>query len=163
MEDSVQIADLCDDMPAAYKIADVVVHASTEPEGFGRVVAEAMAMGRPVIATDIGAPPEIIEEGRTGWLVPPGDAKALAIAIERELFDRGCMVCRVAPSAALALGELLTAGVLVVSSALQQPPAPADAFVLECEGETAASVCTKLERRKVLSRRGDGYTGGGGI
>jgi glycosyltransferase involved in cell wall biosynthesis len=81
----VQIADLCDDMPAAYMLADVVVHASTEPEGFGRVVAEAMAMGRPVIATDLGAPPEIVEDGRTGWLVPPGDAKALADAIGRAL------------------------------------------------------------------------------
>jgi glycosyltransferase involved in cell wall biosynthesis len=81
----VQIADLCDDMPAAYMLADVVVHASTEPEGFGRVVAEAMAMGRPVIASAIGAPPEIVEEGRTGWLVPPGDARALADAIARAL------------------------------------------------------------------------------
>lgn len=74
----VLLADHCDDMPAAYKLSDVVVHASTDPEGFGRVIAEAGAMGRPVIATNIGAPPEIVLPGETGWLVPPGDAAALA-------------------------------------------------------------------------------------
>jgi hypothetical protein len=71
------------------------------------------------------------------------------------------MVCRL-PVAAAA-GDLLNAGVLVISSAAEPPAVPADTFVLECAGETAASVCTKLEHRKVLSRRGDGYSGGGGI
>lgn len=71
----------CADMPAAMRLADVVVHASTEPEAFGRVVIEAQAMGRPVIAADLGGPAETVEEGSTGWLVPPGDPAALAAAL----------------------------------------------------------------------------------
>ncbi len=75
----------CDDMPAALMLADVVVHASTRAEAFGRVVIEAQAMGRPVIASDIGGPVETVEHGVTGWRVPPGDAGALAAAIEQSL------------------------------------------------------------------------------
>jgi glycosyltransferase involved in cell wall biosynthesis len=66
------------DMPAALLAADVVVHASTAPEGFGRTVVEAQMMGRLVVATDLGGPRETVAEGVTGWLVPPGDAAALA-------------------------------------------------------------------------------------
>ncbi len=66
-------------------LADVVVNASTEPEAFGRVVIEAQAMARPVIATDHGGAVETIAEGRTGWRVTPGDAAALAAAIGRAL------------------------------------------------------------------------------
>lgn len=80
-----QIAEDCRDMPAAYKLADVVVSASTRPEGFGRVIAEGQAMGRPVIATDHGGAREILRDDETGWLVPPGDAQALAEAIGRAL------------------------------------------------------------------------------
>ena len=72
-------------MPAALMLADVVVHASTEPEAFGRVVIEAQAMGRPVIASDLGGPVETVEHGVTGWRVPPGDAGAVAAAIEAAL------------------------------------------------------------------------------
>jgi len=75
----------CRDMPAAYMLADVVVSASTEPEGFGRVIVEAQAMGRPVIATAHGGAAETVIEGETGWLVPPGDADALAAALEEAL------------------------------------------------------------------------------
>jgi len=75
----------CDDMPAALKLADVVVNASTDPEGFGRTVIEAQAMARPVIATDHGGAVETVEHGITGWRVPPGDADALAAAIEHAL------------------------------------------------------------------------------
>ncbi len=74
----VRIVDHCDDMPAAYMLTDLVVSASTDPEAFGRVIAEGQAMGRPVIATDHGGAREIIEPGVTGWLTPPGDAVALA-------------------------------------------------------------------------------------
>ncbi len=80
-----QIADDCRDMPAAYKLADLVVSASTRPEGFGRVIAEGQAMGRPVIATDHGGAREILRDDETGWLVPPGDGRALADAIARAL------------------------------------------------------------------------------
>jgi len=73
-----RIVENCSDMPAAFLVADVVVAPSTRPEGFGRVIAEAQAMGRPVIATDHGGARETIIHGETGWLVPPGDAGALA-------------------------------------------------------------------------------------
>ena len=66
------------DMPAALLAADVIVHASTDAEAFGRVVIEAQAMRRPVIASDLGGPRETVEHGVTGWLTPAGDAAALA-------------------------------------------------------------------------------------
>lgn len=75
----------CADMPAALLLADVVIHASTSPEAFGRVVIEAQAMRRPVIAADLGGPVETVEEGVSGWRVPPGDPAALAAAIGRVL------------------------------------------------------------------------------
>lgn len=71
----------CDDMPAALALSDVVVHASIEPEAFGRVVIEAQAMGRPVIASDLGGPVETVRHGQTGWRVRPNDPEALAAAI----------------------------------------------------------------------------------
>ena len=80
-----QIVDDCRDIPAAYMLADVVVSASTRPEGFGRVIAEAQAMGRPVIATDHGGAREIVRAGATGWLVAPDDPAALASAIHEAL------------------------------------------------------------------------------
>jgi glycosyltransferase involved in cell wall biosynthesis len=60
---------------------DVLVHASTAPEPFGRVIIEGMAAGTPVVGTNAGAVPEIIEDKVTGLLVPPGDAGAMAEAI----------------------------------------------------------------------------------
>ena len=72
-------------MPAAYMLTDVVVSASTDPEAFGRVAVEGQAMGRPVIATAHGATSETVLPGRTGWLTPPGDAPALAQALDRFL------------------------------------------------------------------------------
>jgi glycosyltransferase involved in cell wall biosynthesis len=80
-----RIVDSCRDMPAAYMLTDVVVSASTDPEGFGRVIVEAQAMGRPVVATDHGGARETIAPGVTGWLVPPGDRAALAGAIGEAL------------------------------------------------------------------------------
>ena len=81
----IRIVDYCDDMAAAYLLTDVVVSASTDPEAFGRVVAEAQALGRPVIASDHGGARETVIVGETGWLSPPGDAGALAEAIDRVL------------------------------------------------------------------------------
>ncbi len=80
-----RIAEDCRDMPAAYMLADVVVSASSDPEGFGRIIVEAQAMGRPVIATDHGGARETIVPGVTGWLVPPHDPPALAAAIGEAL------------------------------------------------------------------------------
>ncbi len=77
LQSVVQLVGDCKDMPAAYMLADVVVSASTKPEAFGRVIVEAQAMGKSVIATDHGAAPELILSGTTGWLVPAGDPAAL--------------------------------------------------------------------------------------
>lgn len=85
LEEVVRIVDHCDDMPAAYKLTDLVISASTDPEAFGRIVCEAQAMGRPVIATNHGGAQETVLEGVTGWLTPPGDAEALSRAIETGL------------------------------------------------------------------------------
>ena len=85
LDEVVRIVDHCDDMPAAYMLTDLVVSASTDPEAFGRVVTEAQALGRPVIAPDHGGARETVIPGETGWLTPPGDAGALSEAIGRVL------------------------------------------------------------------------------
>ena len=78
----------CADMPAAYAMADMVLAPRIEPTTFSHIVAEAHAMGTPVIASDIGvlpemvlAPPFVAEKDRLGWLVNPSDAMDLARAI----------------------------------------------------------------------------------
>ncbi len=75
----------CNDMPAALMLADVVVSASTDPEAFGRVIVEAQAMGRPIVAADHGASRELVLPEETGWLVPPNDPEALADGLRSAL------------------------------------------------------------------------------
>lgn len=72
-------------MTEAYALADVVVAPSIHPEAFGRTVVEAQAMGRVVIASDHGGHAETIIRDKTGFLVPPGDADALAQALRQAL------------------------------------------------------------------------------
>lgn len=84
----VKLAAHWDDMPAAYLAADIILQPSTRPEAFGRVAAEAAAMGRPVIAADHGGARETVVEGLTGARVKPGDASELAGAI-RAIRDIG--------------------------------------------------------------------------
>jgi glycosyltransferase involved in cell wall biosynthesis len=62
--------------------SDVVVHASVQPEPFGRVLIEAMAIGKPIIGADIGAVPEIIENTVSGLLFEPGNDEQLANRID---------------------------------------------------------------------------------
>jgi glycosyltransferase involved in cell wall biosynthesis len=83
--DRVRLAGHAEDMPAALALADVVVHASTKPEAFGRVVIEAQAMARPVIAADLGGPVDTVTHGLTGWRVAPDNAVTLAAAIDEVL------------------------------------------------------------------------------
>ena len=83
--DRVRIIGQVEDIPAALMLSDVVVHASTQAEAFGRVVIEAQAMGRPVIATNLGGPSETVEHGVTGWLTNPGDVDSLARALDEAL------------------------------------------------------------------------------
>ena len=74
------------DIPELLAASDVVAFLPQAPEGFGRPLIEAMAAGRPVVATDIGPSQEILGEG-TGLLVPPGDAYAVAQAMVTLLGD----------------------------------------------------------------------------
>ncbi len=77
------LSEEASNVPALYSAADLIVHASLEPEAFGRTLIEAQASGKVVIASKEGAPLEIIEDTVTGFLTPPGDALNLACMIER--------------------------------------------------------------------------------
>lgn len=81
--DRVGFTGFVEDVPAAMRGLDVVVHASTEPEPFGLVILQAMACGRPVIVTAVGGACELIEPGENALAVPAGNSAALARAIER--------------------------------------------------------------------------------
>jgi glycosyltransferase involved in cell wall biosynthesis len=92
LTDKVILPGHVEDVPAALAISHLAIVASIEPEAFGRVSTEAQAMGCPVIATNIGAPPETVAavppfppQEMTGWLVPPGDARKLADAMGEAL------------------------------------------------------------------------------
>lgn len=78
--------------------ADVVVHSSISPEPFGLVIAEALAEGKPVVAFDEGGPAEMIESGRSGRLVAPGNVDSMAEAVD-ELLRRPDLRARVAEGA----------------------------------------------------------------
>jgi glycosyltransferase involved in cell wall biosynthesis len=66
---------------------DAIVHTSTAPEPFGRVIVEGMLARRPVVCTDAGGPAEIVADERTGRLVPPNDPATLRTAIQDVLTD----------------------------------------------------------------------------
>ncbi|MCX7378434.1 MAG: glycosyltransferase family 4 protein [Alphaproteobacteria bacterium] len=85
VEHRVRIVGNVDDMPAALKLSDIVVNASTQPEAFGRVVIEGQAMARPVIATDHGGAVETVAHGVTGWRVRPNDPDELAGMLDQVL------------------------------------------------------------------------------
>ena len=69
------------DVPSLMNSVDIVCHTSTAAEPFGRVIVEGMLAGRPVVATAAGGALEIVDDGTTGCLVPPGDPDALARCI----------------------------------------------------------------------------------
>jgi len=75
------------DIPSAMAACQVVVHASTSPEPFGRVLLEAMAVGRPVVAARAGGAAEVVEHGRDGLLVTPGDPCDMARQVGLLLAD----------------------------------------------------------------------------
>jgi len=85
LEERVQIAGDCTDMPAAYMLADVVISVSTEPEAFASAIIEAQAMGRPVVTTRHGGAEEQVVPAETAWTVPPDGPAALAGAIAEAL------------------------------------------------------------------------------
>lgn len=85
LEGKVRITDPTNAMAEAYQLSELVVVPSIKPESFGRVAVEAQAMGRAVVATDHGGARETIVPNETGYLVPPGDATAMAQAMRYAL------------------------------------------------------------------------------
>ena len=77
--------DHCKDMALAYKVSDIIVSASIEPEAFGRVSVEAQSMEKPIIASNIGGSNETIVDEKTGYLFKAGDAKSLSQKILKTL------------------------------------------------------------------------------
>lgn len=77
-----------DDIPTLMKACDIVVHTSTEPEPFGRVIVEGQLAQKPVIASAAGGALELITDGKTGLLFPPQDALALRQLIKGLISDR---------------------------------------------------------------------------
>jgi glycosyltransferase involved in cell wall biosynthesis len=82
IESRFHLADYRSNVTDVYRALDVFVLPSIKPEPFGRVTVEAMTQGRAVIATNHGGSCELIQDGKTGMLVPPSDPRALAEAIE---------------------------------------------------------------------------------
>jgi glycosyltransferase involved in cell wall biosynthesis len=76
------------DVPDLLALSDIVVHSSSEPEPFGRVIVEAMLAGKPVIATAAGGPLDIIEDQVTGLLAPIKDSAAMARALGQLLENK---------------------------------------------------------------------------
>jgi glycosyltransferase involved in cell wall biosynthesis len=81
----VVFAEPTDAMADVYAAADVVVNPARMEEAFGRVAPEALIAGRPVVATSVGAIPEVIRDGVDGLLVPRDDHEARAAAVRRHL------------------------------------------------------------------------------
>ena len=77
--------DHCKDMALAYKVSDIIVSASIEPEAFGRVSVEAQSMEKPIIASNIGGSKETVIDEKTGYLFKAGDAKSLSQKILKTL------------------------------------------------------------------------------
>lgn len=95
LQTHVRFAGFCEDMPAAYMLADVVVTAALKPEPFGRVTVEAQAMGRPLVTADHGGAREAMIPKVTGLAFAPGDSdsleKTLRQALKMSLEDRAAM------------------------------------------------------------------------
>ena len=78
LQNHIRFIDKCELMPLAYKVSDIVVSSSIEPEAFGRVPVEAQAMEKPIIASNIGGSTETIVDDKTGFLFESGKSEALS-------------------------------------------------------------------------------------
>jgi glycosyltransferase involved in cell wall biosynthesis len=87
LDTAVEFTGYCEDVYSRISNLDVLVHASTTGEPFGQVVIEGMVAGKPVVATSGGGILEIVEDGKTGHLVPMGDSNSMAKAICSLLAD----------------------------------------------------------------------------
>jgi len=96
LEERIRFLGFCSDIVPLMRACDLIVHTSTAPEPFGRVIVEAMLCGRPVVAAQSGGAVELVETDKTGWLVPPGDPLLLAAAI---------IACRSQPELAATIGH----------------------------------------------------------
>lgn len=104
----IRFVDYCRDMPAAYMLSDVVLSAATKPEAFGRVLAEALAMGRPVAGPAHGGALEIVDDKETGWLFRPGNSESMAAALHAALALDAAARLRLAETAMRAMRERFT-------------------------------------------------------
>lgn len=140
LSEHVSLEPFVADASPLYRWADVVVVPSCRPESLGRVAIEAMAFGRPPVVSAIGGLTEVVEDGRTGWFVPPGDASALAgrlrMLIENPAVWRDFAAAGRARYEALFSSEAAAAALFAIvaaklcrstslSSAGRQPPATA--------------------------------------
>ncbi len=113
-------------MPAALMAADIVISASTDPEAFGRVMAEAQAMERLVVASNHGGARETIIDGKGGYLVPPNDAQALAdgigkvLALSKPDYSARAQSARLRIGAQYSAAALKTATLAVYKQALEK-------------------------------------------
>lgn len=81
LEERIHFLGFRSDVPQLMAACDLVAHTSTAPEPFGRVIVEGMLCGRPVVAAQAGGAAELVETGKTGWLVPPGSPQKLGEVI----------------------------------------------------------------------------------
>ena len=85
MKNQIKFIDHCKDMALAYKVSDIIVSSSIEPEAFGRVSVEAQSMQKVIIASNIGGSNETVIDGKTGFLFQAGDPKSLSRVILKVL------------------------------------------------------------------------------
>ena len=78
MNDQIKFVDHCENMPLAYKVSDLIVSTSIEPEAFGRIAVEAQSMEKPIIASNLGGSKETIVNNKTGILFDAGDSDDLS-------------------------------------------------------------------------------------
>jgi glycosyltransferase involved in cell wall biosynthesis len=88
LDDHVTFFPFTDEPNFIFERLDVTVLPSLEKEGLPNVLLESMSMGVPVVSSNLGGIPEIVFDGETGYMVPPGDPAALADAIERIWVDQ---------------------------------------------------------------------------
>ena len=85
LTNQIKFIDNCNDMALAYKVSDIIISASIEPEAFGRVAVEAQSMEKLVIASNIGGSKETVIDEKTGYLFESGNPKSLCEKILKAL------------------------------------------------------------------------------